>query len=142
MSDAILPIMFLVVVAAFAPMVMAIWFVKKRGASKGWLVLALAWAFLELAIGPQSAVPARPAAQRNSCIASLKQIAEAKRSWAMQAKPEISTAPQVSDLAVYLKQGLLPVCPGGGTYTLGAVSEPPSCSLAHKGHALNQVAKE
>jgi hypothetical protein len=30
----------------------------------------------------------------------------------------------------------LPTCPTGGTYTLGAVNEPPRCSHADKGHRL------
>jgi hypothetical protein len=68
------------------------------------------------------------------CVVNLRQLAEAKRSWATLTKPETTTAPQPSDLAQYLKQGLLPLCPAGGTYTLGAVHEPPRCSLAHQGH--------
>ncbi|NBR84821.1 MAG: hypothetical protein EB141_20515 [Verrucomicrobia bacterium] len=126
----------LVVIGAFAPTVIAIWFVKKRGASKVWLVPALAWAFLELALGPQSALPAGPAARKNSCIANMKQLAEAKRIWATLTKPEASATAQASDLSPFLKGGRMPVCPAGGTYTLGAVNEPPRCSHADKGHVL------
>ena len=90
---------------------------------------------------PRSAIPransaSRAQRQQAECIANLKQLAEAKRSWTALTKPETSTSPQASDLAAYLKQGQLPVCPTGGTYTLGAVNEPPRCSHADKGHAL------
>jgi len=47
-----------------------------------------------------------------------------------------SVIPQLTDLAPHLTGGLLPVCPAGGTYTLGAVNEPPRCSHADKGHAI------
>ena len=79
---------------------------------------------------------ASPLAKQNACIANLKQIAEAKRSWSTLSKPETTSAAQPSDLAPYLKQGQLPVCPAGGTYTLGAINEPPRCSHADKGHKL------
>ncbi|MFM8469344.1 MAG: hypothetical protein ACKODH_05155 [Limisphaerales bacterium] len=91
---------------------------------------------LLLAIALPSLRSARPIAEGNACVANLKQIAEAKRSWAALTKPEASVTAKPADLAPYLKQGQLPVCPTGGTYTLGAVNEPPRCSLAHKGHAL------
>lgn len=102
----------------------------------GVFVLGLICTLLLLAIALPSLRPARSIADRNSCITNLKQIAEAKRSWAALTKPETSTAPQPSDLAPYLKQGLMPLCPAGGTYTLGAVNEPPRCSHADKGHVL------
>ena len=76
-------------------------------------------------------------AQRNSCIAVLKVLAEAKKEWASQIKPEDTAVPETSDVAPFLKGGvMLTNCPGGGTYTLGAVNEPPRCSLHALGHAL------
>jgi hypothetical protein len=30
----------------------------------------------------------------------------------------------------------MPVCPSGGSYTLGAVNQNPACSLAERGHKL------
>ncbi|PAW90044.1 MAG: hypothetical protein B9S33_02025 [Pedosphaera sp. Tous-C6FEB] len=56
----------------------------------------------------------------------MKSLAEAKRSWVALTKPEPVVAAQPADLAPYLKQGQLPVCPTGGTYNLGAVNEPPT----------------
>lgn len=120
---------------AFVP-VLAGLLLERRGKTRAFLVLGLVWALLVWAITLPSIRPARSTARRNSCIANLKILAEAKRSWAALTKPESTVAAQPADLAPYLKQGQLPVCPTGGTYTLGAVNEPPRCSHADKGHAL------
>ena len=117
-------------------------FAWRRGWRKTAGVIAIFGGLLWAAVIAPSYPKARPAAQRNACIANLQQIAEAKRSWATLTKPETTTAAQPSDLAPYLKQGQIPACPAGGTYTLGAVNAPPRCSHADKGHTLNQLPKE
>jgi hypothetical protein len=108
----------------------------RRGCSRLFFILGLVVTALFLAIALPSLVPARPFAQRNSCIANLKQLDGAKAQWAYEKRPEATVAPQLSDLAPFLKSGLLPTCPAGGTYTLGAVNEPTRCSHADRGHAL------
>lgn len=108
----------------------------RRGRSRLFFILGLVVTALFLAIALPSLVPARPIAQRNSCIANLKILAEAKRSWVAMTKPEQTVATKPVDLAPYLKQGQMPICPTGGTYTLGAVNEPPRCSHADEGHRL------
>lgn len=125
----------LLAVFAFTPVVVGV-FLMRRGKSAVWVVLGLAWAALCLATALPSFRPARSTAQKNSCIAYLKQIDGAKAQWASEKKPEAAVVPQLSDLVPYLKGGLLPVCPANGTYTLGAVNELPRCSHADKGHAL------
>lgn len=120
---------------AFTPPV-AGFILMKRGRSGVLFAVGLVWAVLIVAISLPSIVPARPFAQRNSCIANLKQLDGAKARWTSDKKPEASVAPQLSDLVPFLKNGLLPVCPTGGTYTLDAVNEPPRCSHADKGHTL------
>lgn len=125
----------LVAIVAFGPAV-AGFLLMRRGSPKVLFVIGLVWAALYLAVAPPGLRPARPMAQRNTCVANLKQLAAAKSQWATQAKPESNTTPEPSDLAPFLKGGLLPACPTGGTYTLGAVNEPPRCSHADKGHKL------
>ncbi|MEQ2008455.1 MAG: hypothetical protein ABMA26_16875 [Limisphaerales bacterium] len=92
--------------------------------------------FLLVAVIAPSFKKAHPISERNACIANLKQLDGAKAQWAFEKKPKASTVPQLSDLAPFLKGGLTPLCPAGGTYTLGAVNEPPRCSHAAKGHIL------
>ena len=77
-----------------------------------------------------------------ACKHFLGEIAEAKRSWSLQTNSQTHSVPTEADLAPFLRGGVLPLCPSGGTYTLGAVNEPPRCSLTDKGHTLNQVPKE
>ena len=131
----LMPGLLWVALVAFTPVIVG-FILKRRGKSGVFLAFGLVWAFLILAISLPSIRPARSTAQRNSCIAYLKQIDGAKAQWASEKKPEASVVPQLSDLALYLKQGQLPICPTGGTYTLGAVNEPPRCSHAAKGHTL------
>jgi len=73
-------------------------------------------------------------AQRNTCVNNLRQIDAAKQQWALVNNKTDVDVPTVQDLQPYLKGGVLPVCPGGGTYTINAVGLPPTCSVP--GHAL------
>lgn len=77
---------------------------------------------------------ARALADQRACINNLRQIDAAKQQWALENnKPAIAT-PTVADLLPYFKDGVFPVCPAGGIYTIGAVGELPACSIP--GHTL------
>ena len=81
------------------------------------------------AIGVRNYVTARMTAQRNVCIANLKQLDSAKQQWAADTSQSISGVPVNSDLfgpMLYLKTNLY--CPGGGTYSFNAVSITPTCT--------------
>ena len=72
---------------------------------------------------------------RNACVANLKQIEGAKATWALENKKLPTDVPQDSDLFGtnrYLREKLN--CSEGGTYSLGAVNEKPTCSIP--GHTL------
>jgi chromosome segregation ATPase len=72
--------------------------------------------------------------QRNTCINNLRQIDAAKQQWALEKNKTTDAVPTAQDLLPYLKDGVFPVCPDGGTYTINAVGELPSCSIT--GHDL------
>jgi hypothetical protein len=74
--------------------------------------------------------------QRNACIANLKLIDAAKLQWALLNNKAEDAIPAKQDLLTYFKDGVFPVCPSGGTYTINAVGEAPTCSIP--GHALPQ----
>jgi hypothetical protein len=74
--------------------------------------------------------------ERNACINNLRQIDAAKQQWALEKNKTADAVPTEQDLAPYLKDNALPVCPSGGTYTLNAVGELPQCSVP--GHVLPQ----
>ncbi len=71
---------------------------------------------------------------RNICINNLRQIDAAKQQWALEKNKPLTAIPTPQDLAPYFKDGIFPVCPSGGTYTLNAVGELPACSVP--GHVL------
>jgi hypothetical protein len=73
--------------------------------------------------------------QTHACINNLLQMHGAMQQWALENKKDVSAVATANDVSPYLKDGI-PKCPAGGTYTLGAVSEPPKCSIP--GHALPQ----
>jgi regulator of replication initiation timing len=72
-------------------------------------------------------------AQR-ACINNLRQIYAAKQEWALENNKAADAIPTAQDLLPYFKDGTFPVCPSGGTYTIGAVGEVPTCSIP--GHVL------
>jgi len=73
---------------------------------------------------------------RKTCINNLRLIDDAKQQWALEnSKPE-AAQPTTKDLLPYLKDNVFPVCPGGGTISLNAVNEVPTCSIS--GHTLPQ----
>jgi hypothetical protein len=73
-------------------------------------------------------------ANANACINNLHMIATAKTQWALDKQKSTSDVPTVQDLQPYFKDGILPVCPDGGTYSINAVGEAPTCSVP--GHVL------
>jgi Protein of unknown function (DUF3352) len=79
---------------------------------------------------------AKERARQVTCLNNLRHIQAAKQQWALEASKPSTTVPTWADLESFLGpigQGR-PHCPGGGEYTLGAVSESPTCSIP--GHVL------
>jgi hypothetical protein len=74
--------------------------------------------------------------QRDTCIANLRAIQTAKAAWALEDGKTAADTPTEQDLLVYLQGGTFPICPGGGTYTIGAVGVAPTCTIS--GHVLPQ----
>ncbi|MEJ0091029.1 MAG: hypothetical protein WDM80_14955 [Limisphaerales bacterium] len=75
-------------------------------------------------------------AEHDACINNLRQIDAAKQQWALEKNKTAEAMPTVQDLAPYFKDGVIPACPSGGTYTLNAAGYLPACSVA--GHILPQ----
>jgi hypothetical protein len=74
--------------------------------------------------------------ERNACIANLKLIDTAKLQWALVNNKAEDAIPTAQDLLPYFKDGVFPVCPSGGVYTINSVAQAPTCSIP--GHALPQ----
>jgi triacylglycerol esterase/lipase EstA (alpha/beta hydrolase family) len=88
------------------------------------------------ATGPSTEQSAAAAAQINTCINNLRQIDAAKQQWALENDKAADTIPTALELLPYFQDGIFPLCPSGGTYTINAVSVPPTCSIP--GHVLPQ----
>ena len=98
---------------------------------------AVAATGLLAAIAIPNFVRARTTSQGNACINNLRLIDAAKQQWALENHKQNTDTPTVADLTPYLgrgPRGQFPVCPQGGTYTIGSVGEKPQCSIP--GHVL------
>ena len=100
--------------------------------------LGILWALvvipMVLAIAIPNFVKARDTAMQNICVNNLREIQAAKEQWAVQYNKSPGDVPTAADLKPFLKNGVFPICLSGGTYTIGAVSNAPTCSIA--GHQL------
>jgi uncharacterized coiled-coil DUF342 family protein len=80
-------------------------------------------------------VPTTPAQQQQAaCLNNLRQIDGAMQQWALENKRQANSLVGTTDILPYLRGNALPVCPGGGAYTIVTVSIPPACSIP--GHQL------
>ena len=66
------------------------------------------------------------------CASNLVQIDRAKNQWALEYHKTMQDTPTWDDLRQYYRGGSIPLCPEGGTYTVGSLSESPKCSLGVK----------
>jgi hypothetical protein len=71
---------------------------------------------------------------KKTCINNLRLIDDAKQQWAADNSMPNSAVPAAKDLLPYFKENVFPVCPDGGTYSINAVDEIPTCSIP--GHVL------
>lgn len=88
---------------------------------------------LLVAIAIPAFIRARGTTQTNSCINNLRQIDAAKDQWAIENFAATGDPVTEENLEPYIRRGV-PVCPAGGTYTIGAVGEAPLCD--QEGHVL------
>jgi hypothetical protein len=71
------------------------------------------------------------------CVNNLRIIDNAKARWALESHKTHSDVPKWADIKPYLEPGFTNTplrCLSGGIYTLGAVSNLPTCSIP--GHVL------
>ena len=101
---------------------------RKKGFTLVEIMIVVAIIGLLAAIAIPNFVKARDTAQKNACIANLKQIQGAIQVWAIDNNASGSTNVEMGNLVSdYIKK--TPGCPKGGTYTLTNVDTDPTCSL-------------
>lgn len=111
---------------------------RKSGFTLVEIMIVVAIIGLLAAIAIPNFVKARTTAQKNACIANLKQIDGANQQWALENKKTDSDTVDAAGSVTYLKGGVAPTCPAGGSYNIAVVvSNPPTCNLgATLGHSL------
>ncbi|HTV43368.1 MAG TPA: DUF4190 domain-containing protein [Candidatus Sulfotelmatobacter sp.] len=128
----------------------AIWGIEKSGGSlsgKGLAIGGLVTGYIGIAMGVfiipmmmaiaiPNFVKAREISMRNACSNNMHEIQAAKNEWALAKNKSQGDVPTVDDLTPYLPDHKFPTCPAGGTYTIGAVSNDPTCSFP--GHVMIQ----
>ena len=78
---------------------------------------------------------ARKGGKPTPCFSNLRDIQQAKQTWALDERKMTNDVPTDKDLFGPDKALInKPLCPNGGVYTLGAVGERPRCSVP--GHSL------
>lgn len=78
----------------------------------------------------------RAATQRKTCILNLRAIDAAKEQFAIEKRKLQGATVRASDITPYMRGNQMPVCKGGGTYSIQRVGRDPRCSLWRKGHFL------
>lgn len=75
----------------------------------------------------------------DKCIMNLWDIATAKRLWMLDNRKSANDVPTWDDIQPYMgpgSEGRIPNCPNGGRYTIGRLSDPPTCSIGGVNHSL------
>jgi hypothetical protein len=129
-------------IAAVMVTVGILWFGRKQ------LLVAIVFGLVFLLLAAMvipSAIPARVVGQKHDCIAKLLLIQEGKKKWAEANHNSDSDTPTEKDLygeregEGYIRHHY--TCTRGGVYTIGAVGQEPTCSLADKGHRISEQGK-
>lgn len=96
------------------------------------IMIVVAILGIVLAIAASTWVRQRQLSQARVCQENLTKIEGAKEQWALEYSKDGTAAPVWTDLVSADGSGFLkktPVCPADGTYTIGTISETPSCSV-------------
>jgi hypothetical protein len=89
--------------------------------------------------------PVFPNSSRKSpCFVNLETIQGAKINWMAMYDKNLNDTPTWDDLKPFFEdmakrkgwKAGIPVCPQGGTYTIGPVNKHPKCSVGGTGHSM------
>ncbi|MBI5772627.1 MAG: prepilin-type N-terminal cleavage/methylation domain-containing protein [Verrucomicrobia bacterium] len=101
------------------------------------IMIVIAIIALISAIAIPNMVKNRQIAQLNACIKNLSTIESAKQVWGVEKGKANGDVPVNSEFIgpdLYIK--VMPACPAGGAYTIGAIGANATCTLTSIGHSL------
>lgn len=105
------------------------------------VIFAVLGFFLWVTAGMPGFIKEPVTSPANACINNLRQLDAAKNEWVSEHNAKSNDIVTIDDIRPYIERerdnayikldakGNLPKCPSGGTYTIGKVGEPPTCSL-------------
>jgi hypothetical protein len=100
------------------------------------IIIAAIFCVLVVIAGIMVFMRARNTSSAESCINKLRQIDAATQQWAFENSKTTNDIPTWDIVVLYMKGQKKPVCPNGGTYTLGSLTENPTCSIGGTSHTL------
>src|SRR4051812_41879377 len=98
----------------------------------GVIIIAVAYLKLPALLRP------RAISADSACVANLESLKSAKQNWQTAAKRRLDCRPTEEELFGPLWTSSMPVCPGGGIYNIGSVSEDPTCTLGGPAHSIRK----
>jgi hypothetical protein len=84
----------------------------------------------------------------NACVDNLQRIKIAKEQWELEHGKTTNDVPTWEDLRPYFPKDMpngrdwtngRPICPGGGTYTIGRIGELPRCTIRYHTLDISQM---
>jgi prepilin-type N-terminal cleavage/methylation domain-containing protein len=112
---------------------------RRRGSSAAFTLIEIMIVVLIIGVLLSIAVPnfvkTRETTRKQGCIENLHKIQGAKEMWAMDNnEPPTASVASTNLVPEYLR--LMPQCPSGGAYTVGAVNVKPTCARGGE-HQIN-----
>lgn len=102
---------------------------KKRGFTLVEIMIVVLIIGVLLGIAVPQFLQSREVSRHRSCLSNLKKLEEAKEMRAAEQRLENGDPCDLNDIVpTYVRR--MPVCPSGGTYTVGVIGATPACTYA------------
>lgn len=93
------------------------------------IMIVVAIIGLLAAIAVPNFVKARTTSQLDACLNNLRQIDGTAQTYALENNKQPGDTYQLSDITVYLRSDMVPICPAGGTYGGLTFGQAPTCTI-------------